>query len=176
MPVNYVPITQIPETEPPAVPELWNVRYREIDERFLSLAEAFNNLDTQVAASLAAAYNNVSDLEARLLAGWPATADLPAGWMKFPNGLLIQWGVAIYYNGQANITFPVRFLNRGYSISFIHEGSGPVIFYIHGQRTETGLLSLAYNFNNLRYDMTDGDFSLLPADNGNAGIWMAIGY
>lgn len=35
-------ITAIPDTEPPAVPELWNARYREIDENFQRLADYTN--------------------------------------------------------------------------------------------------------------------------------------
>jgi hypothetical protein len=44
-------ITKIPETEPDAVPELWNSTYREIDENFVDLDERTTGVEDEIAGA-----------------------------------------------------------------------------------------------------------------------------
>ena len=45
MALPHVPITPIPNTEPAAVPDLWNTRYQEIDENFKELDKRLVNTE-----------------------------------------------------------------------------------------------------------------------------------
>ena len=45
------PITPIPDTEPEAVPSLWNTRYVEIDQNFTSLRNGINAAESEIAGA-----------------------------------------------------------------------------------------------------------------------------
>ncbi|MBK5142977.1 hypothetical protein I2494_04470 [Budviciaceae bacterium BWR-B9] len=48
------------------------------------------------------------------------------GWKREPSGLLTQWGSAIGNNGLSNVTFPIAFSNRPFTIIFgFREGAYP---------------------------------------------------
>ncbi|WP_140918372.1 gp53-like domain-containing protein [Limnobaculum xujianqingii] len=48
------------------------------------------------------------------------------GWKREPSGLLTQWGSAIGSNGLSNVTFPIAFSNRPFTIIFgFREGAYP---------------------------------------------------
>lgn len=49
MALPHVPITPIPDTEPDAVPALWNARYEEIDNNFSDLDGRLESAETEVA-------------------------------------------------------------------------------------------------------------------------------
>lgn len=53
MTLPHSTITPIPNTEPEAVPSLWNTRYVEIDENFANLDTRTTALETEVSAARA---------------------------------------------------------------------------------------------------------------------------
>ncbi len=59
-------ITPIPETEPDAVPELWNTRYLEIDANFRTLDDAVSALDENVSSIDAAVRSALADIGKRV--------------------------------------------------------------------------------------------------------------
>jgi hypothetical protein len=69
MPLPHGQITPIPNTEPDAVPALWNVRYEEIDDNFAYLEQqrqATNSSVSAVASEVAAARDGSATLDVRL--------------------------------------------------------------------------------------------------------------
>ena len=65
----YYPILKIPDSEPDAIPELWNATYEQIDENLIYLQSEFNSALLSISdltSQLANALLAISDLESQL--------------------------------------------------------------------------------------------------------------
>ncbi|MCM1128926.1 MAG: hypothetical protein NC211_03485, partial [Alistipes senegalensis] len=61
--MRIIKITKIPNNEPPAVPELWNSRYREIDANFEELAKGISSISETAATEKVAGIARIATAE-----------------------------------------------------------------------------------------------------------------
>jgi len=95
------------------------------------------------------------------------------GYVKFPNGLILQWGKSTVNVSEAgwvldvSVTFPVQFPNEVFHISIFRDNFNTADLYVHDRRVHDITTS------SFQYDF---DASGVGTSGSVNWYWLAIGY